>query len=97
MKRGRQAPVFFVWNEKVRLLFVNKKGAKNLANLGCAGFTGTGPVKRKIFAPLFSTSGRRPSFACPDRQNVVYQRKIKPDFCRVALNRPPFLLDFAHL
>jgi hypothetical protein len=40
-----------------RLLFVNKKKQKNFANLGRAGFSATGPVETKVFAPLFSKGG----------------------------------------
>jgi len=32
---------------------VNKKKQKNFINLGPAGFTATGPVSKKFFAPLF--------------------------------------------
>jgi hypothetical protein len=42
---------------KKELLFVNKKKQKNFVNLGRAGFTATGSVSQKAFAPLFSKSG----------------------------------------
>jgi hypothetical protein len=53
------------------------------------------PKVEKVFAPLFSKSGRFSCFACPDQKSVVYEAQIKPDLGRVALKRPPFLLDFA--
>jgi hypothetical protein len=36
-----------------RLLFVNQKKQKNFVRLGRAGFSATGPVSKKVFAPLF--------------------------------------------
>ncbi|HTJ91161.1 MAG TPA: hypothetical protein VL356_13425 [Acidocella sp.] len=37
---------------------MNKKKQKNFFSLGRAAFPATGPVSKKVFAPLFSKSGR---------------------------------------
>jgi hypothetical protein len=39
---------------------VNKKKQKNFVSLDRAGFSATGSMGAKVFAPLFSKSGRFP-------------------------------------
>jgi hypothetical protein len=43
-----------MFNQRGRLLFVNKKKQKNFFTLGRAGFVATSPSEAKFFAPLFS-------------------------------------------
>jgi hypothetical protein len=39
--------------KKKALLFMNKKQQKNFVNLGCAGFSGTGPASKKFLRRFF--------------------------------------------
>jgi hypothetical protein len=50
-----------MFQRRGRLLFVNKKQQKNFFTPGRAGFSATGPVSKKFFAPpFFQKSGFLP-------------------------------------
>jgi hypothetical protein len=60
--------------------------------MGGGGDDARGPKGRKT--TFCSQKVAFPSLACRAQKNGVWCQKIKPDFCRVALKRPPFLLEF---